>query len=278
MNSLNRAFVNRQQINDIALQSIGDKLLGGVEQGIDEISDAQNFAIGSRRELSQWVFRYSYAAGDLAGLARAVINSNYAPGVTGHENEDGFEGNLNSQAAVGAPYVDIADTAARAANWYQGGHFIAFGGTIFHQHHIIASGAGNGTYVRLYLDRPVEVEAITTAMGVTAYRSPYSAVMAAMSTQQEFEPFVGVNFKPVTTGYYFWLCTAGPVGITAHGGTWPGSAAHLRDVFFWMDGTIDPATVADPSGGYQRAGYLLSATGGTGADYGDLWIMLQLDR
>ncbi|MFW6125483.1 MAG: hypothetical protein ACOC58_00095 [Chloroflexota bacterium] len=262
-------------------QFAGEKIEGRPDQGIFDLATTQNYRIGARYVEPHpfgRTFRYSYAAGDLAGLARLVINSNYAPGVTGHENEDGFEGVLHAEAAIGQTYVDIADTNLRAANFYEGGLFVAFGTNIFHQHYIVSSQAGNGTYVRLWLADPIVIEAIDVADGVTAYRSPYSAVQAAMSVQQEFEPFVGLNLKGLAAGNYFWMMTAGPCIVTAHGGTWPGSAAHLRDVYAWMDGTIDPATVADPSLGYQRVGYLLSATGGTGADYGDMFIMLQLDK
>jgi hypothetical protein len=56
--------------------------------------------------------------------------------------------------------------------------------------------------------------------------------------------------------------------------TWPGSAVNLRDVFAHLDGTIDPATAADPTSGVQRVGTLLSQTV---SGYGDAFVMLQLD-
>jgi len=251
----------------------GGKLPGGSDQTIMEESATQNFRIGTRRTEHGWTFRYSKAAGDLGGLNRLVINSNFCPGCTGHEDEDGFEGVLNSAATAGDRYVDLADTVARAANYYQGGHFIAFSAGHYQQYYIVSSDAGNGTYVRCYLSEPLVTDILITD-GVTAYLSPYSAVMAAMSTLQEYEPFIGTPLIPVTSGYWFWLLTEGPVCITPHGGTWPGQAAHYRDVFAWMDGTIDPASVADPTSGYQRVGYLLSATVN---GYGDMWIMLQLE-
>ena len=277
MTGLNRAFVSRQQINDIALQVIGEILPGGSEQGIFEASTIQNFVLGTQKVERQRRFRYSYAGADLGGLSRLVINSNYAPGVTGHADEDGFEGVLHAQAAIGASYVDIADTTVRAVNFYQGGMFIAFGTTIFHQHYIVSSEVGTGTYVRCWLDHPVTDEAITTSMGITAYRNQYSDVRPAGSVQVGFEAFVGLPLIPVSSGEYFWLLTAGHCWVTAHGGTWPGSAAEQRDVYAHQDGTIDPASVKDPTAGYQRVGYLLTQTGGTSSDYGDALIMLQLD-
>jgi len=220
-------------------------------------------------------FRYSQAAEALDALARLVVNSNYCPGATGHVNEDGFEGSIGFAAPVGQRYLDIADTAGRAANFYQGGMVVVYGTTIFHQHYIMKSDAGTGSKVRLYLDKPVAVEDITVAMGCTAYRSQYSAVKKTGSTGVGFETFVGLNLIPVTSGYFFWLWTNGPGIVTPTGVTWPGSAANLRDVYANpADGTLQPATLSDPSNGFQRIGTLISATVN---GYGDLWINLQLD-
>lgn len=247
-------------------------------QEILEQSVTQRYPIGMRFQRGSQLYRYSQAAEGLAALARLLINSNFAPGVTGHANEDGFEGDLYANAPIGQRYVDIADTAGRAANFYEGGHLVIYSTTIFHQHYIVRSEAGDGNKVRCWLSEPIAIEDAEVGDGVTAYRSPYSAVAHATKAQVGFESFVGLNLIPVTNAYYFWLLTAGPVCVTPTGVTWPGSAAHLRDIYAnEADGTIQPPTVSDPSSGYQRIGYLLSATGGTGSDYGDLWIMLQLD-
>jgi len=251
-------------------------------QDILEQSASQIYPIGMPLVKDMRKFRYSQAAQALDGLARLVINSNYAPGVTGHECEDGFEltsGETNFGASIGQTYLDIKDTAARPANFYQGGMVIIYGTTIFHQHYIVKSDAGTGAKVRLYLDKPVAVEAITPTMGVTAYKSPYSAVKKTASTQNGFETYVGVNLIPVTINYFFFLQTKGPCIVTPTGTPqWPGAAANMRDVYANPnDGTIQNAPTRDPSSGYQRIGTLICATGGTSSDYGDLWINLDLD-
>lgn len=240
-------------------------------------SGTPNYPVGFPYKRGDKRYRYSLAAGNLGGLLRLVINSNYAPGVTGHEDEDGYEGDLYADAPIGQKYVLIADTVARAVNWYEGGHLIIFSTTIFHQHYIVRSEVGTGAYVKCWLSEPIAVEDAEVGDGVTAYRSPYSAVKAAGSVQVGFEPFIGVPLIPVTSGYYFWLLTAGLTWITAHGVSWPGAAAEQRDVYAHQDGTIDPASVKDPTNGYQRVGFLSTATGGTASDYGDALIMLQLD-
>jgi len=218
-------------------------------------------------------FRYCKAAGALAGLMRASINSNYAPGCTGHTNEDGFEGAPSANVAAGGVSVQFADTTARVRDYYKDGYLVSYPSGHYQTNRILSNEPGDGATVTVELEEPLKT-AITTSTGITAYVSPYGAVKAAMSTNQEYEPFICVSPLPVTSGYYFWGQTAGPCPITAHGGTWPGQSAHYRDVFFHMDGTIDPSSVADPTSGYQRAGYLLSATV---SSYGDLWIMLQLE-
>ncbi|MDD4985853.1 MAG: hypothetical protein PHQ43_08695 [Dehalococcoidales bacterium] len=254
---------------------VGESLPGRPEQSIYEQSTVPNFTIGAKRKVDDRTFRYSGALAALAGLARLVVNSNFEPGCTGHENEDGYEGS-GVIAAVGDRVVDIPDTALRAKDYYQGGKLVIYGTAIFHQHHVVGSEPGDGTKVRLYLLEPISTEAVTVGMGVTAYRSPCSAVAPAGSVNAGFEPFVGLNLIPVDIGKFFWLQTAGPCIVTPTGGTWPGSAANLRQVYpNPADGTIQPATLSDPSAGYQPIGYLLSATVNT---YGDLWIMLQLDN
>lgn len=246
-------------------------------QDINAQSVSQVYPMGMQFKRGDKKYRYSLAAGNLAALARLVINSNYAPGVTGHTQEDGYEGNVYAIAPIGQTYVDIADTVARAANFYQGGHMIIFSGTIFHQRYIIRSELGTGAFVRVHFIEPLVTEAPAVTDGVTVYRSPYSAVKAAGSTQVGFEPFIGVNLLPITSGYYFWLQTDGLAFITAHGGTWPGAAADQRDVYAHQDGTVDPASVKDPTSGFQKVGWLSTLTGGTASDYGDALINLQLD-
>jgi len=256
----------------------GRQIAGQSDQVIYEDSTTQKFDIGTRRQEYNRTFRYTKANAALAGLGRLLGNSNYAPGVTGHADEDGFEGVLNATASIGDLYVDLADTNVRAANYYRGGHLVIFGTTVFHQYIIVASDAGTGAYVRCYLDKAVYEEDITVAMGVTAYLSQYSAVQQVGSVQAGFVSAVGLNLVPVASGSYFWMLTRGPCWVTATGGTWPGSAANLRAVYMNnADGTLQPGTVSDPSAGFQYIGYVINATGGTGSDYGDAFIWLELE-
>jgi hypothetical protein len=249
-----------------------------MDQDILAQSVTQVYPIGMKLDRDVRRFRYAKGGAALGGLARLVINGNYCPGCTGHTNEAGFEGAVGFAASIGDTYIDIADTVARAKDYYQGGMVIVYGTTIFHQHYIVRSDLGDGSKVRLYLDRPLAGEDITIAMGCTAYLSQYSNARPAANKQVGFEKFVGLPLIPVTLNYYFWMQTKGPCIVTPTGGTWPGSAANLRDVYANpADGTIQPATLSDPSLGYQRIGTVISVTGGDASDYGDCWIDLDVD-
>ena len=223
------------------------------------------------------IYRYSHAEAALGGRDRLVINSCYAPGVTGHEDVDGFEGDLYADAPIGQKYVDIADTAGRAENFYQGGHLVIFSDGIWHQHYIVSSEVGTGSYVRCWLSKPIAYAAAEVGHGVTAYRSPYSDVNVAGSIAVGYEAFIGLPLRPITLGYYFWLLTAGLVYVCA-GTADPGGAVDQRDVYANKnDGTIERASAYDPTSGYQKVGWLTTLTGGTAGIYGDSLIMLQLD-
>lgn len=218
-------------------------------------------------------FRLCKAAGALTGLARLAISTAHCPGATGHEDHQGFEGVPYANAAAGATKVKIADTTARAINYYSGGYLAIYPAAPYCALPIRSSALGTTAYVELTLDCELPV-AITTATGITAYVSPYSMVQAASSVGADYEAFMCLPLVAVASGDYFWGQTGGPAIVTPNGGTWPGQGAHYRDVFAWQDGTINPSSVADPTAGYQRVGYLLM---GTVNGYGDLFIMLQLD-
>jgi len=222
-------------------------------------------------------FRYGRSGGAVGGLARAAINGNVIPGDT---NGSGYEGSLVSAVAAGKNIVVLTDTASaanRPVDYYAGGTFVAFIATHYLSFGITKSTVGNGTSITITLDAALTADC-SASVGVTAYPSIYGKIMAASAVLQNVETFIGVPACPnvAATLTYFWVQTRGPLWITAHGGTWPGASTALRDVYFHIDGTIDPATIMDVGTlAPQRAGYLLHS-GSTGS-YGDGVIMLQLE-
>jgi len=227
-------------------------------------------------------FRYCKAGAALGGHGRLMGNDNYCGGATSHEDEDGFEGAPYTGGALeGATTVKIADTTGRAVNYYQGGYLNVFHSDEYRCYYILSSkrssqatDPGYGAYVELELESGLTA-AITTATQVTAYLSPYSCIKGYGDYNQSYVSFVCLPLIAITDGNYFWGQVGGPAWVTAHGGDyWPGRTANYRDVFAWIDGTIDSAQVADPTNGFQRVGTLLSQTVSA---YGDAFVMLQLD-
>lgn len=250
----------------------GDGLINlDVPNVYDSNHDSQRYPLGTIAYKDVRRFVYCKAGGTIDDLARLVSVDMYAPGCTGHEDEDGFEGALYAAAAAGATYVDVADTGALSKNDWEGGYFLAFpSGGPYVCIRIAGNDAGNAsTHARVYLDDPLPV-AITTGNGITVYRCPFKDVIQGVSA---YSSALGVPTDALTSGYFGWVQTWGPAWVTAHGGTWPGSAANQRDVYAHTDGTIDPASVKDPTSGYHKVGWLISKTV---SGYGDAFVFLTL--
>jgi len=239
----------------------------------DNDHSKQRFPIGTIAWKDLRRFVYVEAGAAIDDLGRLVSVNNYGPGCTDHEDEDGFEGALYATASAGDTYVDVADTGALAKNDWEGGYFISFpSGGPYVCIRIAGNDIGNeSTHVRVYLDDPLPA-ALTTSDGITVYRSPFKDVKA-MGNIVGYESAIGVPLDALTSGRFGWVQTWGPAWVTAHGGSWPGDAAEQRMVYAHQDGTCDPASVKDPSSGYQQIGWLISATV---SSYGDAFVFLTI--
>lgn len=261
----------------------GRQLPGQSDQTVYAGSTTQKFEIGTKRIEYGRTFRYAHnvEAIDYEGiLQRLLANANYVPDATSHEDEDGFYGKPYVQVEVGDLYVDLNTAVAFAANFFQGGYYTAHIGTLMMTHYIVASDLGDGTYCRIYLDS-ASTQQVAVTVDVEVYPSPYSNVIDSPTLvpgYQYYVSFIGMMQCPtLAADSYFWLQTQGPCWITPT--TWiaagcPGRAANQRDVYAWCDGTVQSADGLDPTDGYQRVGYLLSATE---ASYGGAHIMMQLE-
>ncbi len=236
---------------------------------------AQLYPIGTKLILhggmGDRVFKYSQAGEALAATWRLCVCANHAPGSTSHENHEGFEGAPNAAGAAGTDTISFTDTS-RAVDYYEGGHAMIYT-TAFQQKGVIAGPSAAGTAVTITLEDPLD-SAITTSTGITIYRSPFRNVKKG-GFAAGYETAIGMNIYAITSGYYFWMQTDGPIGVTPTGGTWPGSASNLRSLAMNVDGTINPTSLLDPSSGYQIVGDLISATV---SGYGDLWINMKLGQ
>jgi len=255
-------------------------VMTGIEPDVYTQSSTQLFPLGTKLETADGrVFRYcKFGASDASpAIARVVFNDNVCPGATGHANTDGFEGAPYAAAAAGDLYVDIADTTARAANFYEDGMLSCFPSGHFCCYRIAGSDVGNGsTHVRVYLDNPGGLKtALTTSTGVTAYCSLFSNVKAAGDTHghRDYAPVVGVSLNSAFTSAYFgWVQRRGQAIVTPT--AYFGDTAGERLCMVASDGTICTAASADPSSGYQIIGYLAAQTV---SGYGDLLVFLTLE-
>jgi len=264
----------------------GRRLPGQPDQLIYESVATQRFEIGTKRVEYGRTFRYSVAGDDITTAQNAlmVANGNWRPGFGGsYPNWNGFWGSPNVQVEIGDNYIDLFETTytpagllPRAANYYQGAYLTSFVFP-FNVYYIVKSDLGGAATTRVYLDHPA-IQVIPVANQVEINLSPYSKVIdGAAVTAARYKSYVGRSHINVLTGRFFWLQTAGPAWVQPSG--WvddrtPGRNLNYRDVYAWIDGSIVSAWGADPTAGFQRVGYLLSATeNGQGA----VFIMLQLE-
>lgn len=268
---------------------VGERVSGGGDQGVYQQSATKKFPIGARKVFGGRVYRYGYTVNGLiasALMSKLGINSHYE---SGYGTSNLCFGNVHFVGGVpipaNSPYVDYCDVTARPVNYYQGGYLVVFStlSPYTHQHNIIASELGNGTYVRLWLDEPtfaaiplLNADGFTTDAAV--YRSPYAAFEEAESVSSGFEPFVGVCLAgKVEPLRYIWILTAGPVWLqsTAAGGDneRPGATINYRTAYANPQGTVDPA--GQVSTDHQQVGYVLYVSIAT---KDATMIMLQLDH
>lgn len=263
----------------------GGRIPGQPDQLITESSALPRFGIGTKRVEYGRTFRYSRAGGDITTAQNAlmVANGNWRPGFGGsYPNWNGFWSSLNVEATLGDQFLDLFETTytpagmlPRALNYYQGAYICIFV-LPFNVHYVVSSDLGGAAVTRIYLDHPIIQATIPVANQVEINLSPYSNVIDGTGVAR-FKSFIGKPLLNVASGRYFWCQTAGPAWIQPS--SWvddrtPGRAANYRAVYAHLDGSIVTAFAADPSAGYQRVGYLLSATEvGEGAAY----IMMQLD-
>src|SRR3990167_9459361 len=122
-------------------------------------SVTQLYPLNTRLEYADGrVFRYGKAGATSTGapLARLVGNANAAPGATGEEAVDGFEGDLNTAAAAAAEHVDLEEATAYADNFFEDGMLAVYPSGLYVEHRIAGSELGHRTYCRVSLDAPLK--------------------------------------------------------------------------------------------------------------------------
>lgn len=260
----------------------GGLLPNMTEQGLYEVSDVQNYVMGTliKTPLGR-KFRYCLSDGRCDTYIGNI-----------------FHGEIGTGADhVGIDFSAIAATAEKGATSIvmtnQGGHSIAkdalSGG-------IIVMNPSDGTNNSLIQEReiigntaggPTDEITITFAgglirklVGETAYAycmpSPYSKVRAAQIGDCPGKAsFVGYAAAEVAvSGIYHWEQTAGLISVSLYGSA-VGQTQYFRDVVFRYDGNLIHRGLSGATGlEAQRAGYIVDKNV---ADNGATLIMLELE-
>lgn len=233
----------------------------------------QKYPIGTQLRKNGGLFRRSLAGA--TNTERGFLKGNYfqVPGKAGNNVNSGFEGAMYADVVAGDTSFKIADTAA-AKNEYEGAILVVYNDTelVYDQYTVIANDVTNATTTTCYIAPPGFKVAITTGQGVTVYRNEYMGIRG-YATCGSYGTALGYAKFTITSGYYFWLQTAGRISGVTGASTWPGQTAYQRDVYCNTDGSLIGITSTTYL--YQRVGFLLHRTA---SDYGDNTIMLQLDQ
>ena len=244
--------------------------LSKINPYLDTGSSVKQLPIGTWAFKDQRKFIYGYAGGTILGNSRLLVDANYTPGTSTGADTNGFEGSIYVAGDAAQEYVDIADTTARAKDYYQGGYLTMFedSGVKSATLRIHASDVGTTAYVRLYLDDPIPW-AITTSTYSSSFRSPYSNLTQPSSTH--YEGFVGVAHQRVTSGYYFWLQTNGPAWLAQYAAaSIPGYTSDYLDAYAWYDGTCKVGATAG------ALTYIGNSFGRRESGYGETFVNMKL--
>uniref|UniRef100_A0A6H1ZIN0 Uncharacterized protein n=1 Tax=viral metagenome TaxID=1070528 RepID=A0A6H1ZIN0_9ZZZZ len=238
------------------------------EADLFDQSSGQKYPIGTQLRENGNLWRYCKAGAAMTAVGFLKGNYFLCPGSAGNSANSGFEGAMAANVVAGATSFTIADTAA-AKNEYENATLVIYDDTNsnYQQYTVLGNDASNGTTTTLYIAPPGFNYAVTTTYGITVYRNPYMGIRAMTGG---YMSALGYARLSITSAYYFWLVTAGPVSCVTGASTWPGQTQYYRDVCSNTDGSLITWTT-----GYQRVGYLLSRTASA---YGDNFIMLQLDQ
>lgn len=241
---------------------------------------SQIYPLGTRLEYADGrVFRYGLigATSTSVPIARMVVNANACPGATGHEDVDGYEGNLYAAVAVGDTYCDLYQNQADVENFYEDGMIAVFPSGHYVEYRIAGNELGDGTKVRVYIDSENGFRTAMTAgsaestggTGVTAYKSIYSQMKDCAAEGVGYTSPLGMCLATgFTSAYYAWVQRRGRCIITPT--AYFGDNADERIAQMHSDGTIALRTAVD----HSIVGYL---TQRTVSGYGDLEVWLTLE-
>jgi hypothetical protein len=241
-------------------------------------STTKHFPIGTRWQLSDRVFFYAKAGGNIGSLEHPVINGSIIP-------DDGFEGAKSGTPLIGDTTITVLDTGSsttRPKDYYEGGYTHIYSATAGQRQtrRVVKSTVGNTTSITLTLDGALtgDTNGLLTVTTVDVYPSIFRNVKAPEAVATGEESFVGYPRARLQSGEYGWIQTWGPVN-GHYNQYFPGdSSGDLkddRDCVFNQAGEIITLQQMGSFVGksYQHAGFVIPCTK---TNYGSVFILLQI--
>lgn len=227
----------------------GGLLPGKPVQGLYEVSDVQNYVIGSRRITPDGrVFRYAKSGGICyTGQGSAIYPeiaffSDCKGALKATDTQITFAGKDYTKDALKGGYITIYGNPGGAPNNADCPHRLIVGNNLCKTADLI-----------LDLDGPVG-RIVDDEQGCEVYHNPYSDLRLGSRTTESFAGLAAAYVSAADK--YFWVQTWGPVWVALQSGST--SNGLYRDVYFRHDGSIQVlGTDETYDKNKQRAGFIL---------------------
>jgi len=262
------------EFNTIIEHVLGHRLVSRPKQGIEAVSQIQNYRTGSRLQVGPRVYHY--------GMAGGILNPDL--GAQARNPQTVSQEIVGVNAAAGARSIvltlDNTDGPAQngllPANYLEGGTVVVFAalGTFIRgiiTNTAVTVNAGTAVFT-VELDAPIP-HAITVADVAEANASMYRncVPLADCVLADTLCSSVGVPSVATVANDWLWLQTWGPTWIAPDAAV--GAAVNQRLAYFGGDGAV--AAFANDGGIQQIAGWVMAndKAGGQGAPF----LMLTID-
>ncbi len=203
-------FPSRLDLSKVLDRAVGERVTGGIDQLITQVSATQNYALNARKELGLSVYRYGLAGA--VNLALGELCQAPVPTATEHDLVPAAD------PAIGTLVITLTTGAAVAANEYVGGWLHVNDGTGQGQNLRILShpaNAGAALCAFTCID-PLTVALVTAADSLCALTAnPYNG--AIVHPAPPTSKLIGVPVVAITAGLYGWFQTRGPAAVLTEG-------------------------------------------------------------
>jgi hypothetical protein len=254
MAQMTRAFVSRQQLDQVFKDVLGGIGASKLEQDIFAQSATQKYELGTRRVINNGGLpRVFYYAHIHASLAAAGASRGRVMMASDAGTERGAF--LGAQTA-GAKTVTWTCVGDVVANQFKNGFVLLQGGFVREIRSHPAGGAGENITLTLYDPLPESIGAGRYGILLeNPYANVYSRGAAGVHPNAE-GPVMGVLGFDSTPDYYVWLQTWGPCGVIATPATL-GDADNEMELHHGINPGDEVGIAAGH--GYQSIGYSMVA-------------------